>query len=247
MLLDRRVALVTGGSRGIGRAIALALADEGATVVINYLRSPQAAEETAVAIAGKGREALIVQADVAVAADVERLLATIGERFGRLDVLVNNAGITKDNLLLRLKEEDWDQVLDTNLKGVFLCTKAAAKVMVRQREGAIINVASIAGLTGNAGQANYSAAKAGIVGFTKAAARELASRHVTVNAVAPGFINTDMTAGLSEAVRAEWAARVPLGRFGEPEDVANAVVFLASPRARYITGQTIVVDGGLAM
>lgn len=245
MLLNNRVALVTGGSRGIGRAIALAMAAQGARVAVNYASNRQAAEEVVAEIASAGGDAAAFEADVSGFTDGEELVEAVANRFGRLDILINNAGITRDTLLLRMKESDWDQVLQTNLKGVFNCTRAAAKLMLKQRSGCIINIASVAGLTGLAGQANYGAAKAGILGFTRAVAKELGSRGITVNAIAPGFISTDMTSVLPDAYKQEILRRIPLGRFGTPEDVAQVAVFLASPAGSYITGQTIVVDGGL--
>jgi 3-oxoacyl-[acyl-carrier protein] reductase len=247
MLLKEKVAIVTGASRGLGKATALALAGAGAKVVVNYAGSAALAEETVAEIRSQGGEAVAVQADVSNAQDVERLLSSTLEVFGRVDVLVNNAGITRDNLLLRMKEQDWDAVLDTNLKGIFLSTKAVTKPMMKQRFGRIINLTSVVGLTGNAGQANYAAAKAGVVGFTKSCARELASRGITVNAVAPGFIQTDMTDKLPEELKQKMLGEIPLGRLGEAKDVANLVVFLASEEASYITGQTINVDGGMVM
>jgi 3-oxoacyl-[acyl-carrier protein] reductase len=247
MLLKEKVAIVTGASRGLGKATALALAGAGAKVVVNYAGSAALAEETVGEIRSQGGEAVAVQADVSNAQDVERLLSSTLEVFGKVDVLVNNAGITRDNLLLRMKEQDWDAVLDTNLKGIFLSTKAVTKPMMKQRFGRIINLTSVVGLTGNAGQANYAAAKAGVVGFTKSCARELASRGITVNAVAPGFIQTDMTDKLPEELKQKMLGEIPLGRLGEAKDVANLVVFLASEEASYITGQTINVDGGMVM
>jgi 3-oxoacyl-[acyl-carrier protein] reductase len=247
MLLKEKVAIVTGASRGLGKATALALAGAGAKVVVNYAGSAALAEETVAEIRSQGGEAVAVQADVSNAQDVERLLSSTLEVFGKVDVLVNNAGITRDNLLLRMKEQDWDAVLDTNLKGIFLSTKAVTKPMMKQRFGRIINLTSVVGLTGNAGQANYAAAKAGVVGFTKSCARELASRGITVNAVAPGFIQTDMTDKLPEELKQKMLGEIPLGRLGEAKDVANLVVFLASEEASYITGQTINVDGGMVM
>ncbi|MDD4587011.1 MAG: 3-oxoacyl-[acyl-carrier-protein] reductase [Heliobacteriaceae bacterium] len=247
MSLDFRTALVTGGSRGIGRAIALDLAKEGYAVAVNYAGSEAKAKSVVETIISQGGRAIAVQADVAQANRVDALVQQVLAEFGRLDVLVNNAGITRDNLIMRLKEEDWDLVLDTNLKGVYLCCQAAAKVMVKQRYGRIINVSSIIGQQGNVGQANYAAAKAGVVGLTKTLARELATRNITVNAVAPGYIQTDMTAGLPAARREDFLKAIPLGRLGQPEDVAKVVVFLASPGADYITGQTINVDGGMVM
>jgi 3-oxoacyl-[acyl-carrier protein] reductase len=245
--LKDKVALVTGGSRGIGRAIALALAGAGATVVVNYRGNQTAADETVAAITAAEGRALAVQADVSTAEDVERLFKTAAEQFGRVDILVNNAGITRDTLLLRMKDDDFDAVLDTNLRGLFLCTRAALRPMTRARFGRIINITSVVGLVGNAGQANYAAAKAGIIGFTKSAAREMASRGITVNAVAPGYIETELTGVLDEKVRAAILENVPLGRLGTPEDVAGVVCFLASNAAAYITGQTFTVDGGMVM
>ena len=247
MLLNNSVAIVTGGSRGIGRAIALELARAGAKVVVNYAGHGEKAEETLSLIQEVGGEALAVQADVSQVEDVERLIQTTLKTYGKIDILVNNAGITRDTLLLRMNETDWDAVLDTNLKGVFLCTKAVSKSMMKQRSGVIINISSVVGITGNAGQANYSAAKAGIIGFTKSIARELGSRGIRVNAVAPGYISTDMTESLGEEVREQVMTQIPLGRMGQPEDIARTVVFLASPAASYITGQTLAVDGGMAM
>ncbi len=247
MMLEEKVGIVTGASRGLGRAAALALAGAGAKVVVNYAGSADKAEEVVGIIRSQGGSAVPVQADVSKAADVEKLVSSCLESFGRVDILVNNAGITRDTLLLRMKEEDWDAVLDTNLKGVFLTTKAVSKPMMKQRYGRIINLASVVGLTGNAGQSNYAAAKAGIIGFTKSMAKELGSRNITVNAIAPGFIQTDMTDKLGEDVRNKMLGDIPLGRLGIPEDVAKVVVFLASDGANYITGQTINVDGGMVM
>lgn len=247
MLLDGKVALVTGASRGIGRAVALELAQQGAKIVINYAGNAAAAQEVKALVEKAGSQALVVQADVADAAAVDGMIAQAMEAFGRIDILVNNAGITRDGLLMRMKETDWDAVMNTNLKGVFLCTKAASRIMMKQKHGKIINMTSVVGVMGNAGQANYAAAKAGVIGFTKSMARELASRSITVNAVAPGFITTDMTAVLSDQMKDELTGQIPLNRLGMPEEVAKAVSFLASSAADYITGQTLHVDGGMVM
>ena len=245
MLLDGKVALVTGASRGIGRAIALKLASEGAKVAINYAGNTAKAEAVKAEIEAAGGEAMLVQADVSDAAQVDAMVKTVAEAFGTIDILVNNAGITRDGLLMRMKEEDFDAVLNTNLKGVFHCTKAVSRLMMKKRYGRIVNMASVVGLMGNAGQTNYAAAKAGVMGFSKSAARELASRGITVNTVAPGCINTDMTAVLPDKVKEGMLQSIPLQRIGEPEDVANAVLFLASDLAAYITGQNVDVDGGM--
>lgn len=245
--LSGRVALVTGGGRGIGRAITTTLAAAGAAVVVNYHSNAAAAEETVAAVRALDGRAGAIQADVGQAGDVERLVKTTLESYGRLDILVNNAGITRDALLLRMKEDEFDQVLQTNLRGVYLCTRAVLRTMIKQRSGRIINIASVVGLVGNVGQANYAAAKAGIIGFTRATAREVASRSITVNAVAPGFIETEMTGDLGEAASKAILATIPLGRFGQPQDVANLVAFLASEAGGYITGQTLAVDGGMVM
>ena len=247
MLLENQVVLVTGGSRGIGKSVALACAREGARVIINYAGNVKAAEETVKEISDLGQKCLAVQADVSKLADVERLIEEATAEFGKIDVLVNNAGITRDGLLMRMKEEDWDAVIETNLKGVFLCTKAVIRGMMKQRTGRIINMTSVVGVMGNAGQANYAAAKAGVIGFTKSTAKELASRGITVNAIAPGFIHSDMTAILPESVKEEMIKAIPIGRMGEADEVADTVLFLASNSARYITGQVIHVDGGMVM
>jgi len=241
-----KVAIVTGASRGIGRSIALALASRGATIVA--VDMDQASTDAVVAeLTASGVKALGVVGNVTVTQDVERMIEAAVETFGRVDILVNNAGITRDGLLVRMKDEDWDAVLTVNLKGAFLCTRAASKVMTKQRYGRIINIASIVGQMGNAGQANYCASKAGLIGLTKSNARELAKRSVTVNAVAPGFIATAMTDALSDKVKADLAAQIPMERLGSSDDIANAVVFLASEQSSYITGQVIGVNGGMYM
>ena len=247
MLLDGKCALVTGASRGIGRAVAMKLASEGAKVALNFAGNEAAANEVRQEIEAMGGQAILVKADVADEAAVQDMVQKTADAFGRIDILVNNAGITRDGLLARMKEEDWDAVLSTNLKGVFLTTKAVAKLMMKQRAGRIVNMASVVGVSGNAGQANYSAAKAGVIGFTKTIARELASRGVTANAVAPGFIATDMTSVLSDKAKEAALTGIPLGRMGTPEDVAAAVLFLVSDQSSYITGQVLHVDGGMVM
>lgn len=246
-MLTNKVALVTGGSRGIGRAIAIALAEKGAKVAINYAGREDAANETVNIIQKNGGEAIAIKANVADYEEVEHMVKRVIETFGSLDILVNNAGITRDNLILRMKESDWDDVINTNLKGVFNCTKAVTRQMMKQRGGRIINISSVVGVAGNAGQANYVAAKAGVIGLTKTTAKELASRNITVNAIAPGFIETEMTDALGDDLKQEMLKQIPLGSFGQPEDVANVVLFLASDASRYITGQTIHVDGGMVM
>ena len=247
MLLEGKVALVTGCSRGIGRAIALKLAGEGAAVAINYAGNAKAAEEVKASIEAAGGKAMVVQADVSSAEAVDAMVEAVVNELGGIDILVNNAGITRDGLLMRMKEADWDAVINTNLKGVFYCTKAVSKLMMKKRSGRIVNMASVVGLTGNAGQANYAAAKSGVIGFSKSMAKELASRGITVNMVAPGYIETDMTAVLSDKVREAMISTVPLARAGQAEDVAGAVLFLVSDMASYITGQVINVDGGMVM
>ena len=247
MTLVGKVALVTGGSRGIGRAIALKLAENGADVAINYAGNTAAAEEVKAAIEQMGRKALLIQCSVADTDGVQAMVNQVVKELGRLDILVNNAGITRDGLLMRMKEADWDDVMNTNLKGVYNCSKAVMRTMMKQNSGRIVNMASVVGEMGNAGQANYAAAKAGVIGFTKSLAKEVASRGITVNAIAPGFIATDMTSVLSDDQKAEMARTIPLGRAGQPEDVANAVLFLASEGAAYITGQVLNVDGGMVM
>lgn len=247
MLLENKGAVVTGGSRGIGRAVAEALAAEGATVAVIYAGNTKAAEDTVCTIEESGGKAFAVQCDVADEDAVTDMVKMVHEKLGTIDVFVNNAGITRDGLLMRMKREDWDAVLNTNLTGVYNCTKAVTKIMMKQRSGSVINMTSVVGETGNAGQANYAAAKAGVIGFTKSVAKELASRNIRVNAVAPGCIDTDMTAVLSDAVKEEMIKSIPLGRTAVPEEVAQAVVFLASQKAGYITGQTLNVDGGMVM
>lgn len=243
--LKEQVAIVTGASRGIGKATALALASEGARVVVNYASSSTAAEEVVTTIVEAGGEAIALPADVSQSEQVDNLIKQTLEKFGRIDILVNNAGITKDTLLMRMKLEDWQAVINLNLTGVFLCTKAVTKTMVKQRSGRIINITSVAGQMGNPGQANYSAAKAGVIGFTKTVAKELASRGITVNAVAPGFIATDMTSDLKAD---EILKFIPLNRYGKPEEIAGMIRFLAADEAAaYITGQTFNVDGGMVM
>lgn len=247
MILGGKVALITGASRGIGRAIAIRLAAEGAKIAVNYAGNTAAAEEVKAAIEQSGGTAMLIQTDVSDAVAAAEMVARVHEEFGGLDILVNNAGITRDTLLLRMKDEDFDTVINTNLKGVYACTKAAAKLMTKQRSGRIVNLTSVVGEIGNVGQTNYAAAKAGVIGFTKAAAKELAPRGVTVNAIAPGFIDTDMTAVLKDNIREKIVEGIPLGALGKPEHVADAVLFLASDAASYITGQTLNVDGGMVM
>lgn len=247
MKLEGKVALITGASRGIGRAIALKFAAEGAKVAINFAGNTQKAEEVKSLIESNGGKALLVQGSVADFEKVGEIVGKVVETWGNIDILVNNAGITRDALLLKMSESDFDEVIATNLKGVFNCTKAVSKLMIKQRSGRILNMSSVVGLTGNAGQANYSAAKAGIIGFTKSVAKEFASRGITVNAIAPGFIGTDMTDAIPEKIKIEMISKIPLGRIGDPEDIANAALFFVSEDAKYITGQFVCVDGGMAM
>ena len=247
MSLQGKCALVTGGSRGIGRAVCLELARQGARVAVNYAGNAAAAQETVEACRALGAEAFAIQADVAGAAESEAMVKEVLARFGRLDILVNNAGVTRDGLMLTMKEADWDAVLDTNLKGAFHCMKAVYRPMMKQKYGRIVNLSSIVGLRGNAGQANYAASKAGLIGLTKSLAKELAARNVTVNAVAPGFIDTDMTAALPEKAREALLASIPMGRLGQAEDVARAVAFFAGDESAYVTGQVLCVDGGMAV
>ncbi|RHA15682.1 3-oxoacyl-[acyl-carrier-protein] reductase [Megasphaera sp. AM44-1BH] len=247
MLLTGKTAIVTGGSRGIGRAVSLLLAREGANVAIVYAGNTAAAEETKQQAEALGAAAAVFQCDVADEQAVTDMVKAVKTQFGSVDILVNNAGITRDGLLMRMKEADWQAVLDTNLTGVYHCTKAVSKLMMKQRHGAVINLSSVVGETGNAGQANYAAAKAGIIGFTKAVAKELASRNIRVNAVAPGYVETDMTAGLPDSAKEDMLRSIPLGRPATADDVAQAVLFLASDQACYITGQVLNVDGGMVM
>ena len=244
---EGKAAIVTGASRGIGREIALHLANEGAKVAVNYSGSKDKADEVVELIKNAGGEAFAIQADVSNPDSVKNMIDETIATFGSIDILVNNAGITRDNLLMRMKEDEWDDVININLKGVFLCTKGVTRQMMRQRAGKIVNVASIVGVSGNPGQANYVAAKAGVIGLTKTTAKELATRNINVNAVAPGFITTDMTETLSEDVQKQMLANIPLGKLGSPENVAKTVLFLLSDDAAYITGQTIHVDGGMVM
>ncbi|WP_127161234.1 3-oxoacyl-[acyl-carrier-protein] reductase [Veillonella sp. VA137] len=247
MNLTGKVALVTGASRGIGQATAIDLAKAGADIVVNFIGNEEVAQETVAAIEALGRKAIKIKADVGNAEDVQAMVDEAVAAFGHIDILVNNAGITRDGLLIRMKDSDWDDVLNINLKGVYLVTKAVAKLMVKQRAGRIINMTSVSGVTGNVGQANYAAAKAGVIGFTKTCAKELATRGITVNAVAPGFIETAMTDVLPEKIKEGIAATVPFGRMGQPEEIASVVTFLASEFASYITGQVLNVDGGMVM
>lgn len=247
MGLTGKCAIVTGASRGIGRAIALELASQGARVVVNYSGSVEKAKQVVEEIQANGGEAIAVQADVANGESVQQLMQTALETYGSIDILVNNAGITRDNLLMRMKDDEWDDVINTNLKGVFLCTKAVTRQMMKQRAGRIINISSIVGVAGNPGQANYVAAKAGVIGLTKTTAQELASRNILVNAIAPGFITTEMTDSLPEDLKQAMLKQIPLAKLGQPEDIAKAVTFFASDSANYITGQTLQIDGGMVM
>ena len=247
MSLQGKCALVTGGSRGIGRAVCLELARQGARVAVNYAGNAAAAEETVKACQDLGAEAFAIQADVADATACDAMVKEVLARFGRVDILVNNAGVTRDGLMLTMKESDWDTVLDTNLKGAFQCMKAVYRPMMKQKYGRVVNLSSIVGIRGNAGQANYAASKAGLIGLTKSMAKELAARNVTVNAVAPGFIDTDMTAALPEKAREAMLASIPMGRLGQAEDVARAVAFFAGDESAYVTGQVLCVDGGMAV
>lgn len=246
MSLTGKKALVTGASRGIGRAVALKLAAEGAAVIVTAT-SLERAQKTADEIVALGGKAIPVKVDVGVSSDVETLFKVVVDEFGSLDILVNNAGITRDGLLMRMKDEEWDAVLDINLKGTFFCTREAIKLMAKAKSGRIVNIASVVGEMGNAGQANYCASKAGIIGFTKSVAREYAKRNITVNAVAPGFIETDMTGVLSETVKEELLKQIPVNRFGAPDDIANAVYYLVSEMGGYVTGQVLSVNGGMYM
>ena len=247
MNITEKTAIVTGGSRGIGRAIAVELAKAGVQVAIIYAGNTAAAEETLALVKAQGVQGMMIQCDVADGAAVEAMVKEVKDTFGSIDILVNNAGITRDTLLMRMKETEWQEVLDTNLTGVFHCTRQVSKLMIKQRHGIIINLTSIVGLVGNAGQANYSAAKAGVIGFTKAVAKELASRNIRVNAIAPGFIETDMTAVLSDTAKEDILKTIPMGRMAKPEEVATVAAFLASEEAKYMTGKVLHVDGGMIM
>lgn len=247
MSLNNKVALITGGSRGIGRAIALELAKNGVNIAISYINNEDKAKEAIDEINSYGVKAIAIKANVSVELEVQQMIKQVEEELETIDILVNNAGITRDNLLIRMKEEDWDEVMDTNLKGTFLCTKAVSRAMMKKRYGKIINISSVVGIMGNAGQGNYSASKAGVIGFTKSMAKELASRGIRVNAIAPGFIQTDMTDVLTDEVKETIQKSIPLNILGKAQDIANLVVFLASENSDYITGQIINVDGGMIM
>jgi 3-oxoacyl-[acyl-carrier protein] reductase len=245
--LSGKIALVTGAGRGIGRATALKLGEAGAKVVVNYNASEAPAQEVVEAITSAGGEAKAVKADVSQSSQVDEMVNAVVKDWGKIDILVNNAGITRDNLMMRMSQDEWDAVMDTNLRSAYFTTRAVLRPMLRNRWGRIISISSVVGLTGNAGQANYAAAKAGIIGFTKSIAREVGSRNITANAVAPGFIQTDITASLPDTLKAEMLKQIPADRYGEPDDVANAVLFLASDLAAYVNGQVLNVDGGMVM
>lgn len=247
MLLKDKKAIVTGGSRGIGKAIALKLAALGADVAVNYNSNEKLANEVVKEITDIGRKAIAVKANVSDLNEAQEMISQVNSEFGGIDILINNAGVTKDGLLLKMKEEDWDQVISTNLKSVFNCTKAISRLMIKQKKGRIINISSIVGIIGNVGQANYSASKAGMIGFSKTTARELGSRGITVNVIAPGYIQTDMTDQMNESVKEQLLNQIPTKKLGNPEDIANLAGFLASDEASYITGQVINVDGGMVM
>ena len=247
MIQDGRVAIVTGGGRGIGRAVALRLANEGANVAISYRANDEAAEAAAEEVRAAGVRCEVFRGNVASREDVEALVKDVNDAFGQIDILVNNAGLTRDNLMMRMKEEEFDEVINTNLKGTYLCTRAVLRPMIRARWGRIVNISSVVGLAGNAGQANYAASKAGIIGFTKSVAREVAQRGITANVVAPGYVETELTQSLTDDIKDQIKSQVPAGRFAEAEEVAGVVAFLAGEDAGYVTGQTLAVDGGMTM